>query len=696
MSLVAALIYWVIISLWLAVLATVCVAFVRNPKTFGTVRLLLSVLTIDTLRNIIENCYFGLYFGGQYGLFPASIVGVLGNPNYLILPKVMNVLAACAVLGLLVLRWLPLASKERTDALADIRLKGAALSQEADESRRLFETSSDLILVTDPNGVFVRVSPSSLATLGYRPDEMIGRSGAEFILPRDLGGTRREMKLGRSGQHKRNFETRYVHKNGHVVPLAWSGVWCEPEQRYFFFGRDMTERKIAEEQLRRLALHDQLTDLPNRTSLREDFNELFEERAGAPFRPISIAMLDLDGFKDVNDTLGHSVGDRLLQGVARRLEAVSDQTRVYRLGGDEFVVVLRDCGDPLVETKVVGAILERLTEPFEVDGHQLFIAASAGIAIAPTQGSNADDLLANADLALYDAKASGSRTYRLYAPTLRARANDRRQLDSELRRACANQEFVLYYQPQVRSGDGAVTGAEALLRWNHPERGILAPGAFIDALGESAVAMETGRWILTEACRTAASWRAKGLPDIRMGVNLFPAQFRNGTLLLDVEHALSESGLPPEALELEITENIALGREDGTLSALNALRSRGIGIAFDDFGTGYASLSYLTRYPLTRIKIDRSFVQKIDVQSSSEDTAIVRSIIVMGRNLGLEVTAEGVETTAQADFLRSEGCHELQGFLFSKPLPKEMFEKFLMSSLGETPEIAVEIPRLVG
>ena len=696
MSLAAALIYWVIISVWLAVLATVCIAFARNPRTFGAIRLLLSVIVIDTLRNIVENLYFGLYFGGQYGLFPASIVGVLGNPNYLILPKVMNVVAACAVLGLLLLRWLPLASKERAEAVADIHLKNEALIQETEERRRLFETSLDLILITDRKGLFIRVSPSSLATIGYRPDEMIGHSGAEFIYPEDLEGTRREMKLAREGQYTSNFETKYVHKNGQVVPLAWSGVWSEPEQKHFFFGRDMTEQKIAEEQLRRLAHYDQLTGLPNRTSLHEDLNQLFDEHAGALARPISIAMLDLDGFKDINDTLGHSVGDRLLQEVALRLAAVSNEIRVYRLGGDEFVMVLRDCGDPLVVAEVVDSTLKRLAKQFEVDDHQLFIAASAGIAIAPTHGPNVDDLLANADLALNDAKASGGRIYRLYVPTFRARAKGRRELDSELRRACANEEFVLYFQPQVRSGDGIVTGAEALLRWNHPERGILAPGAFIDALGESAVAIETSRWILSEACKSAALWRAKGLPPIRMGVNLFPAQFRNGTLLQDVETALSKSGLPPEALELEITENIALGREDGTLSALRALRSRGIGLAFDDFGTGYASLSYLTRYPLTRIKIDRSFVQKIDVQSGSEDIAIVRSIIVMGRNLGLEVIAEGVETTAQADILRAEGCHELQGFLFSRPIPSEMFEKLLMSSPPDAPERNIEISRLVG
>jgi diguanylate cyclase (GGDEF)-like protein len=574
MSLAAALIYWVIVGLWLAVLIPVCAAFVRNPRTFGAARLLLSVIVIDTLRNIIENLYFGLYFGGQYGLFPAAIVGVLGNPAYLILPKVMNVIAASAVFGLLVLRWLRQASKERADADASIDEKMEALNQ--------------------------------------------------------------------------------------------------------------------------LAHFDQLTGLPNRVSLHTDIETILREGPGDRGHPITVATLDLDGFKDVNDTLGHQVGDRLLLEVARRLTSASGGRRVYRLSEDTFVLVFENCGDPLLATGLVKTIQERLTGQFDVDGHGLFITASAGIAIAPDYGSSADDLLANAELALYDAKAAGGRSLRLYAPVLRARAKHRRELDTELRRACANQEFVLHFQPQVRSSDGAVIGAEALLRWHHPERGILAPGAFIDALCESAVAIETGRWILTTACKTAASWRAKGLPPIRMGVNLFPAQFRNGSLLLDVEHALSESGLPADALELEITENIALGREEGTLSPLQALRAKGIGIAFDDFGTGYASLSYLTRYPLTRIKIDRSFIQKIGKQSAGEDTAIVRSVIVMGRNLGLEVIAEGVETTAQADFLRAEGCHELQGFLFSKPLPAELFERYLRSGALDEPPAVPTPSRSVG
>lgn len=682
MSLVTALIYWVIVALWFAVLCTVCIAFVRNPKTFGTVRLLLSVLAIDTLRDIIENVYFGFYFGSKYGFFSASIVDVLGNPYYLVLPKVMNVVAAIAVLVLLGLRWLPLASKEKALAEADLRLKGEAFNKEAEERRRLFETSLDLILVTDRKGIFVRVSPSSLATVGYRPEEMIGRSGSEFIVPDDLESTRREMRLARSGQHTRNFETRYIHKSGQVVPLGWSAVWSEPEQKHFFIGRDMTDRKIAEEQLRQLAHFDQLTGLPNRTSLHREISELIEDRPGAPARPITIAMFDLDGFKDINDTLGHAVGDELLIAVAQRLLTISDshQTSVYRLGGDEFVLVIKDCGDPIRSSGIIESVLQEMTRQFDINDHRLFVAASAGIAVAPLHGANVDELLASADLALYDAKASGGRIYRLYQESLRARAKGRRELDTELRRACANQEFLLYFQPQVRSIDGAIVGAEALLRWNHPERGILAPGLFIDALGESAVAKETGRWILSQACKVAASWGARGFPPIRIGVNLFPAQFRNGTLLQDVEGALRESGLSPEALELEITENIALGREEGTLSSLRELRSRGVGIAFDDFGTGYASLSYLTRYPLTRIKIDRSFIRKIGSQCASEDTAIVRSIIAMGRNLGLDVIAEGVETSAQAEFLKAEGCPELQGYLFSKPVPPQEFEKLIFAT----------------
>src|SRR2546421_1682548 len=678
MTLAAALIYWVIIALWLAVLGTVCGAYVRDPRAFGAMRLLLAVLAIDTLRNIIENLYFGVYFGAQYGLFPGAIVGVLGNPCLLIIPKLINVAAACVVLGLLLMRWLPAALQERASAYDNIHQKSKALVQESEERRRLFETSLDLILVTDRRGMMIRVSPSATAVLGYAPEEMTGHSAAEFVHPDDLDATRKEMRLARGGQHTRNFETRYLHKLGRTVDLAWSGVWSEPEQRHFFIGRDITERKTAEERLRYLAHFDPITGLPNRISLWTDLGELIKPGAQGERRTTSIAMFDLDGFKNVNDTLGHTIGDCLLKEVANRMTAITkDSAQIYRLGGDEFVLTLPGCGDPREIAQLVEAILKRVGEGFEINGHGFFIGASAGIAIAPADGLSVEELISNADLALYDAKASGGRSYRLFLPVMRAKAQARRELDTELRRAWREGEFVLYFQPQVRMSDGAVVGAEALLRWRHPERGILGPGAFIDALAESPVVLEVGRWILQTACESAAAWRAKDIPPLRIGVNLFPAQFHGGTLLEDVGAALVQTRLPADALEIEITENIALAYDDTTLAPLRTLREAGVKLAFDDFGTGYASLSYLARYPLSRIKIDQSFVRKIADNPTREDTAIVRSIITMAHNLGLEVIAEGVETPAQAAFLQAEKCEEAQGFLYSKPLPISEFEEFL-------------------
>jgi EAL domain-containing protein (putative c-di-GMP-specific phosphodiesterase class I) len=351
--------------------------------------------------------------------------------------------------------------------------------------------------------------------------------------------------------------------------------------------------------------------------------------------------------------------------------------RAYRLGGDQFVLLMHGCGNPLVASEVIQSVLDRLSQKLEINGHELFVTASAGFAIAPADGSDIDSLLANADLALSDAKASGGRRIRKFMPTMRAKAESRRMLDHELRRAWRDKEFALYFQPQVRSSDQTVAGAEALLRWHHPQRGVLAPGAFIEALAENAISLEVGRWVLSTACQSAASWRAKGLGDLRIAVNLFPVHFRHSTLIADVKDALRESGLPPEALELEITENIALSQDESLIAPLKELRTMGVGIAFDDFGTGYASLSCLTSYPLSRIKIDRSFVQTVVAGAPEEQSAIVRSILAMARNLKLDVTAEGVETTVQADFLRAANCQELQGYLFSKPVPSDAFENFL-------------------
>jgi diguanylate cyclase (GGDEF)-like protein/PAS domain S-box-containing protein len=566
------------------------------------------------------------------------------------------------------------------DDITEARRAQERIERESNEHRRLFELSQDMILVTDRRGNTLRISPIVESILGYRPDELIGRNAAEVVYPEDLEETRTAMRLARKGQSTRNCETRYIHKDGRVVTLAWSGVWSEPEQIYFFTCRDVTQRKIVDERLRQLAHYDQMTGLPNRESLWNELSELIYASAEPGGRQTSIAMFDLDGFKDVNDTLGHSTGDRLLLEAARRMSDLAGQkARFYRLGGDEFVLILADCGDPRDVGELVGSVVKSLGHGFDVNGHQIFIGASAGIAIAPAHGVSVDELLSNADLALYDAKAAGGRCYRLFMPALRAKAEMRRELDTELRRACDQNEFVLYFQPQIRLSDGAITGAEALLRWRHPHRGIIGPGAFIETLADSPVVLEVGAWILETACRTAAALRAKG-HDIRMGVNLFPAQFQADRLQSDIENTLATTGLPPEALEIEITENIALGHDEALLVPLRALRERGVQLAFDDFGTGYASLSFLTRYPLTRLKIDQSFVRKIGERPAREDTAIVRSIIMMAHNLGMAVIAEGVETAAQAAFLQAERCDEVQGFLYAKPLPLNEFEEFLVAA----------------
>jgi EAL domain-containing protein (putative c-di-GMP-specific phosphodiesterase class I) len=328
-------------------------------------------------------------------------------------------------------------------------------------------------------------------------------------------------------------------------------------------------------------------------------------------------------------------------------------------------------------------MLKRLNEPFLINDQLVHLGASAGVAIAPRDGADVEELIANADLALYQAKADGGRNLRFFVPVLRAQAQARRSLGLELRRAFAESEFEIFFQPQIRLSDNAVVGAEALLRWRHPQRGVLAPGAFIDTLAESAIASGVGRWIIRTACEQAAAWRAIGLPLERVGVNLFPSQAYDPALSQDVMDALRDFGLPAEALELEISENIALNRGDSRV--LQGLHDQGVKLAFDDFGTGYASLSYLTRLPLSRIKIDRSFVGKLT--RDAQDAAIVRSLIVMAHNLNLGVIAEGVETREQAGFLLAENCEEAQGFLYAKPLPAQELEAYL-----RTQRLAVLVP----
>jgi diguanylate cyclase (GGDEF)-like protein/PAS domain S-box-containing protein len=553
------------------------------------------------------------------------------------------------------------------------------MQQAKDTLAAVIEASPVAISCSDLDRRMVLWNRAAEQLYGYTAEEVVG-APIKVIPP----GSGRESYVlyqrALSGEIIRDVQVKRRRKDGSLVDVRLAAA-----PMYDHDGKvrgvawaveDITDRKRAEEQLWRLAHYDPLTKLPNRLSLQKELGRLLAGEARK--RPTSIAIFDLDGFKDVNDTLGHSIGDQLLVDIGQRLLEVGKGRRetyqVFRLGGDEFVASVPDCGDPRVIGEIADAILKRFAEPFQINDQTIHLGGSAGVAIAPNDGTNVDELIANADLALYQAKSDGGRTCRFFQPVLRARAQARRGLDLELRRAFAENEFEFYFQPQIRLVDHAVVGAEALLRWHHPERGILAPTVFIETLAESSIALEVGRWIMHTVCRQTSAWRAVGLPLSRIAINLFPPQLNEDALSKNIEDALKESGLPADALELEITENVALSYTNA-VEPLQKLRDKGVKFAFDDFGTEYASLSYLTRFPVSRIKIDHSFIRNIT--DNAKDAAMVRSVIAMAHNLGLAVIAEGVETDAQAAYLLNEKCEEVQGFLYAKPLPAAEFEDYL-------------------
>jgi diguanylate cyclase (GGDEF)-like protein len=447
-----------------------------------------------------------------------------------------------------------------------------------------------------------------------------------------------------------------------------ANVFPSPDGGITAFIRDVTEQHRAQEELWHLAYHDPLTGLVNRTRLREITEQLLAEGVSG-----ALVLLDLDGFKHVNDTLGHAAGDAVLRDAAACLSSqLGDRGTLARLGGDEFAVLLPDLSSTTEAEAVVRELQAALeAEPFGVRGRVFHIGASAGLVFVPRGLSTGPEtLLANADLALYRAKAAGRGVCQSFHAGIREEYEARRLLDEEIGRATTCGEFELYYQPQVRLTDGALVGAEALLRWRHPTRGLLNPGLFLEALETSPHACRVGNWAIDEACRQAAAWHAAGL-RLRVGVNLFGEQLRAGGLAEVVEAVLALRGLPPAALELELTENIALRQDESLLAPLRALRARGVGIAFDDFGTGFASLSTLKNVPLTRLKIDRNFMTHL--AEGTHDAAIVDAILALGRNLNLEVIAEGVETAAQEAFLAAHGCAEGQGYRYGRPVQPVAF-----------------------
>jgi diguanylate cyclase (GGDEF)-like protein/PAS domain S-box-containing protein len=445
------------------------------------------------------------------------------------------------------------------------------------------------------------------------------------------------------------------------TPIA-DGGWLATHE-------DVTERQRAQEQIVHMARHDALTDLPNRVLLRERLeHELKRVKRG---ECLAVLCLDLDHFKSVNDTLGHPIGDELLKRVADRLRgATREPDTVARLGGDEFAIIMTQLKQPTDASALSRRIRESISRPYQINGHQIVTNISIGISVAPIDDMDPDVLLKNADLALYGAKSDGRGTYRFFEAEMDARMKVRRDLEMDLRKALLNGELELHYQPLVNLQDNEISALEALLRWNHPTRGVISPVDFIPIAEETGLIIPIGEWVLRTACKEAGNW-----PDhVKVAVNVSPAQLKSRNFLDTVISALGDSGLPAGRLQLEITESVLMQNTFATLETLHALRKLGVQIAMDDFGTGYSSLSYLRSFPFDKIKIDRSFIQ--DLSNGAEPLAIVHAVAGLAKCLNMISTAEGVETQQQLDALQAMGCTEMQGYLFSRARPVKELGQF--------------------
>ncbi|GEP00713.1 putative bifunctional diguanylate cyclase/phosphodiesterase [Methylobacterium haplocladii] len=550
--------------------------------------------------------------------------------------------------------------------MLELRSLKAGADRERARFKRLSEACPDGMTIADGDGHVLHWNGAAERLLGYTAEEARHLRITDLLPEGDraAAGFRAwiDVVLGEVR------EIDLVNRSGVVRHMEISvSRWREDEETFHgMVLRDTSGRREKEQALHRLAHCDGLTGLPNRAAMRAQLGAAM--RGGA----VGVLLVDLDGFKDVNDTIGHAAGDEVLREAAARLvESIRATDIVTRIGGDEFVVILPGCGDASKAGDVADRIVAAMEEPLLINDRTVRIGASVGIALAPAQAETIDDLLLCADLAVYKAKAEGRHRQRLYTPSLRAVVSERQRFVHEFHRAIERDEFVLHYQPQVRLKDGALVGAEALIRWQHPEHGLLQPGAFLPALLSSRHAVTVNDWVLRTACTQAAAWLPFTDRQFRMGVNACAVRLHSGEISAFTMDTLAATGLPAENLELEITETVVLAHEGACTAALRELRAQGIGIAFDDFGTGYASLSMLEDFPLNRLKIDRSFVRKMN---DAPDVPVIRAILQLAKSFGLDVIAEGIETEDQLRRLRKKGCAEGQGYLFSRPIPADEFQ----------------------
>ena len=542
------------------------------------------------------------------------------------------------------------------------------------QAAAVFEATQEGLLVTDDKGMILHVNPSFQRITGYSADEVVGRNPSMLKSGRQDDAFYQRMWQALNAEGLWCGEIWNRRKSGEVYP-QWQHICAVHDEQgrlthYVAVFSDLSSIKRSQHELDFLAHHDPLTGLPNRLLLRERIEQALaraerEQGSGA------LLLLDLDHFKHVNDSLGHSAGDQLVKTVAERLRGCLDEhASLARLGGDEFAVVL-ESQQPHHASSLAQRLLEAMHAPFEVQGQPIYISASMGVSLFPDDARDVDHLLRHADAALFQAKASGRNLYAFYTPELTARARSHVQVEAALRQALEHDELRVYYQPVHDLASGQVVGVESLVRWQHPQRGLLMPDTFIGLAERTGLIIPIGEWVLDEACRQMRQWYAQGHTDWRVAVNLSALQFCHAALVESVAATLQRHSLPANCLTLEITETTAMRDADTSLAILRQLADMGVDLSIDDFGTGYSSLLYLKRLPANELKIDRGFVR--DLEQDSDDAAIVSAIVALGQALNLRIVAEGVETPRQQDFLTRLGCDSLQGYLLGHPCPAEQF-----------------------
>jgi len=561
------------------------------------------------------------------------------------------------------------------------------LRKQNEQSLRLaaavFESSREGIIITAPNtGHILRVNTAFTAITGYQPEEVVGQNPS--ILASGKQGTEFYQKLWNtllsSGQWQGEIWNR--RKNGELYPewLSISSIRGPTGKIEYFVAifNDITERKRAEDKIIHQAYHDALTNLPNRVLFKDRLEQSLAFALRQKHKKVAVLFIDLDRFKLVNDSLGHDAGDQLLRQFAQRLrENVRQSDTVARLGGDEFTILLPDADHVDEAMAVADKMLAALKHPFDIGGQEIFVTASIGISMFPDDGADAKTMMKNADAAMYRVKEQGRSGFQVYTDAFNLHSLRRLELENQLRKALEKNQLVLHYQPQFDLAQGNIRGVEALIRWQHPDLGMISPAEFIPLAEETGLIVPIGAWVLETACKQAYAWKQAGFPDLVMSVNLSVRQFFREDIVSLVTDAIQNYCLGAHVLELEITESVAMEDVAYTIKTLESLSSAGLCMAIDDFGTGYSSLSQLKKMPVEILKIDQSFVQ--DLTSNQDDAAIVNAVITMAHRLGLKVIAEGVESQAQLDHLKEQQCDFAQGYLFSRPLPANELEMLLSS-----------------